>query len=61
MFRLLGASLMMAVSSLAAAQGFWLPATDERLRDDLNLLVDEGLMDLPAHTWPMPGSGGRAR
>jgi hypothetical protein len=37
-----------------AAAGFWLPATDQQLRDDLVLLTDEGVMELPVTGWPIP-------
>jgi hypothetical protein len=37
----------------AAAQGFFLPAGDTRLRDDLMLLVDEGVINLPLNEWPL--------
>ncbi len=36
-----------------AAQGFFLPANDLRLREDLTLLVDEGVIDLPVNEWPL--------
>lgn len=38
---------------IASSQGFFLPATDARLRDDLSLLVDEGVMNLPLNEWPL--------
>jgi hypothetical protein len=41
------------ISPLAAAQGFFLPAGDVRLRDDLMLLVDEGVINLPLNEWPL--------
>lgn len=37
----------------AAAQSFFLPANDLRLRDDLSLLVDEGVVNLPVNEWPL--------
>lgn len=43
-----------ATASLAAhAQGFFLSASDSRLRDDLSLLVDEGVVNLPVNEWPL--------
>jgi hypothetical protein len=41
------------VSPLVMAQGFFLPANDSRLRDDLSLLVDEGVLNLPVNEWPL--------
>lgn len=38
---------------LSFAQGFFLPAGDVRLRDDLTLLVDEGVVNLPLNEWPL--------
>lgn len=46
--------LLFFVSSFALAQGFFLPATDSLLRDDVSLLVDEGVINLPLGTWPLP-------
>ena len=40
----------------AQAQGFWLPTGDQRLRDDVTLLVDEGVILLPTTTWPIPAA-----
>lgn len=40
--------------AVAFAQGFFLPATDSRLRDDIALLVDEGVINLPVNAWPLP-------
>ncbi len=40
----------------AQAQGFWLPTGDQRLRDDVTLLVDEGVLLLPTTTWPIPAA-----
>lgn len=37
----------------AAAQGFFLPANDAQLREDLTLLVDEGVIHLPVNEWPL--------
>lgn len=37
----------------AGAQGYFLPAGDVRLRDDLMLLVDEGVINLPLNEWPL--------
>lgn len=41
------------LSPLAAAQGFFLPTGDVRLRNDLMLLVDEGVVNLPINEWPL--------
>jgi len=45
--------LALAVSRVADAQSFFLPASDSRLRDDLSLLVDEGVINLPVNEWPL--------
>jgi Capsule assembly protein Wzi len=37
----------------AVGQSFFLPAHDSRLRDDLSLLVDEGVINLPVNEWPL--------
>lgn len=37
----------------AAAQGFFLPANDLRLREDVTLLSDQGLIKLPMNGWPL--------
>jgi hypothetical protein len=47
------ACLALAVSGTATAQSIFLPATDSRLRDDLSLLVDEGVVNLPVNEWPL--------
>src|SRR5690606_34350452 len=47
------AGLLLASASAAYAQGFFLPAGDKRLRDDLTLLVDEGVINLPLNEWPL--------
>lgn len=47
------ACLAVLVSQGASAQGFFLPASDTRLRDDLSLLVDEGVINLPVNEWPL--------
>jgi hypothetical protein len=47
------ACLALGASGIAAAQGFFLPASDSRLRDDLSLLVDEGVINLPVNEWPL--------
>jgi hypothetical protein len=44
----------MLSSSLVHAQGYFLPATDSRLRDDVVLIVDEGVINLPTNAWPIP-------
>lgn len=45
--------LLLSSAAGAAAQGFFLPAGDVRLRDDLTLLVDEGVINLPLNEWPL--------
>jgi hypothetical protein len=47
------ATILLALGSAANAQGFFLPAGDQRLRDDLTLLVDEGVINLPLNEWPL--------
>jgi hypothetical protein len=49
------AALLLAMP-VAHAQGFWLPTGDQRLRDDVTLLVDEGVILLPTTTWPIPAA-----
>jgi len=49
---------LIAVASLlatitASAQSLFLPASDSRLRDDVSLLVDEGVINLPVNEWPL--------
>jgi hypothetical protein len=46
-------SLALLASHTAVAQSFFLPAHDTRLRDDLSLLVDEGVVNLPVNEWPL--------
>jgi hypothetical protein len=46
-------TLALCAAGTAAAQGFFLPAGDVRLRDDLTLLVDEGVFNLPLAEWPL--------
>ncbi|MBK9251800.1 MAG: capsule assembly Wzi family protein [Proteobacteria bacterium] len=51
-------SCLLAVASLLAtsavsAQSLFLPASDSRLRDDVSLLVDEGVINLPVNEWPL--------
>lgn len=41
------------LSSVATAQSLFLPASDSRLRDDVSLLVDEGVINLPVNEWPL--------
>jgi hypothetical protein len=50
-----GAAMIAAVllSPGVAAQGFFLPSGDVRLRQDLTLLVDEGVINLPVNEWPL--------
>lgn len=45
--------LVMFASRSVLAQGFFLPASDIRLRDDLSLLTDEGVLNLPLNDWPL--------
>ena len=40
-------------SASASAQSLFLPASDSRLRDDVSLLVDEGVINLPVNEWPL--------
>jgi hypothetical protein len=47
------AVLLLSSATGTAAQGFFLPAGDVRLRDDLTLLVDEGVINLPLNEWPL--------
>jgi hypothetical protein len=44
---------LLLFSSATIAQGFFLPAGDKRLREDLTLLVDEGVINLPVNEWPL--------
>jgi hypothetical protein len=54
-FRFAGLVLAaLTASPFSHAQGFFLPATDTLLRDDLSLLVDEGVINLPVNEWPLP-------
>jgi hypothetical protein len=48
---LFGIAFVTAQNSLA--QGVFLPAGDVRLRADLSLLVDEGVINLPVNEWPL--------
>jgi Capsule assembly protein Wzi len=48
------AAAAMLTTQLAHAQGYFLPATDSRLRDDVVLIVDEGVINLPTSAWPIP-------
>jgi len=43
----------LSVSGIATSQSLFLPASDSRLRDDLSLLVDEGVVNLPVNEWPL--------
>lgn len=54
MVRWCWAVLLALVAPLGWAQGFWLRAGEESIRDDLTLLVDEGILSLPVHAWPLP-------
>jgi hypothetical protein len=47
------AATSLLVPVLAEAHGFFLSASDSRLRDDLSLLVDEGVVNLPVNEWPL--------
>lgn len=40
-------------TSIVSAQSLFLPASDSRLRDDVSLLVDEGVINLPVNEWPL--------
>ena len=46
--------MCLLASDSVVAQGFWLSAQDPRLRDDLQLLVDESVLSLPVNSWPVP-------
>jgi hypothetical protein len=46
-------SVLLFYAGTTLAQGFFLPAGDTRLRDDLTLLVDEGVINLPLNEWPL--------
>lgn len=48
------AAAAMLSTQLAQAQGYFLPATDSRLRDDVVLIADEGIIRLPTNAWPIP-------
>lgn len=50
------AAALCSVAPAAFGQGFWLPTGDQRLRDDVALLVDEGVILLPRTTWPLPAA-----
>lgn len=45
--------LVLLASQAVGAQGFFLPANDLRLREDVTLLSDEGVLRLPVNEWPM--------
>lgn len=52
--RLIGLGLLATlVSGISHAQGLFLPVEDAHLRDDLTLLVDEGVINLPVNEWPL--------
>jgi Capsule assembly protein Wzi len=42
-----------AATSVASGQSLFLAASDSRLRDDVSLLVDEGVINLPVNEWPL--------
>jgi hypothetical protein len=46
--------LLMAAAPFARAEGLWLPVGDRSLRNDITLLVDEGVIRVPTTTWPLP-------
>ena len=55
--RVFTAALAVAMSlaaPLAYAQASFLPANDARLRADVLLLADEGVISLPTNAWPIP-------
>lgn len=54
------AGLAAMLAQAAWAEGFWLPTGDRGLRDDITLLVDEGVIRLPVTTWPLPVADVRA-
>ncbi|MET0281438.1 MAG: capsule assembly Wzi family protein [Steroidobacteraceae bacterium] len=45
--------IAVATAQISLAQGVFLPAGDVRLRADLSLLVDEGVINLPVNEWPL--------
>lgn len=47
---------LLAMLSQPVAAGPWLDAGDQRLRHDLQLLADEGLIHLPMQSWPLPAA-----
>lgn len=49
----LAITALVAFTGTVAAQGVFLPVGDTRLRDDLSLLVDEGVINLPLNEWPL--------
>ena len=57
--RWFGACLSAALSLVGTRAGAgepWLAPGDQRVRHDIQLLVDEGVIDLPTSTWPIPVS-----
>ena len=52
--------LMLLTGRATQAAGFWLPTGDRALRDDVTLLMDEGVLRLPITTWPIPVADVRA-
>jgi len=53
-FRLAATAAACLFSALnAAAQGFFLPTGDVRLREAITLLADEGVIALPVNEWPL--------
>lgn len=47
------AGVTMLAAGNAHSQSLFLPVGDSRLRDDLSLLVDEGVINLPVNEWPL--------
>ena len=58
---LIAALALLSVANAARAGEPWLAAGDVQLRHDLQLLVDEGLLDLPISAWRDRSLGPRER
>ncbi|MEO7774946.1 MAG: capsule assembly Wzi family protein [Steroidobacteraceae bacterium] len=51
---LVGGMLALMAAGAVYAQGAWLPSGDNRLRNDVTLLADEGVIRVPVSSWPIP-------
>lgn len=51
---LLSAACILCLTTATHAAGAFLLPTDTRLREDVRLLVDEGVLHLPSNAWPLP-------